>query len=118
MFTSILFPLSFFAALVAAAPGAAYPATKTVTVNAKPTAATVSQCNTSGVAQCCNSVQNSDSEQVSNILSLLNIVLDAPTQVGLTCTDILGGSCNQTPVCCENNNFNGLINVGCVPITL
>ncbi|KAI9570834.1 hypothetical protein HD554DRAFT_2037289 [Boletus coccyginus] len=27
-----------------------------------------------------------------------------------------GASCTQQPVCCTNNNFNGLINLGCPPI--
>ncbi|KAF7416419.1 hypothetical protein PC9H_002685 [Pleurotus ostreatus] len=39
--------------------------------------------------------------------------------LGLTCSGIdVGGSCNAQTVCCENVQFNGLINVGCVAIDI
>ncbi|KAF4565326.1 hypothetical protein EYR36_001896 [Pleurotus pulmonarius] len=39
--------------------------------------------------------------------------------LGLTCSGIaIGGSCNAQTVCCENVQFNGLINVGCVAIDI
>ncbi|KDQ60465.1 hypothetical protein JAAARDRAFT_191842 [Jaapia argillacea MUCL 33604] len=83
-----------------------------------------SQCNV-GTVNCCNSVQNSTSESVQSLAGLLGIVL--PTiegLVGLGCSPISalgllnGGSCTASPVCCENNNFSGLISLGCIPITL
>ncbi|KIJ40030.1 hypothetical protein M422DRAFT_257096 [Sphaerobolus stellatus SS14] len=100
--------------------------TVTVTVTAPAsTVTTISQCNT-GSAQCCNTVGAADSlPLVGPILGLLGVVLDdLSVIVGLGCTPItvlgLGGgaNCAQQPVCCINNSFNGLINIGCVPISL
>ncbi|KIJ38657.1 hypothetical protein M422DRAFT_258532 [Sphaerobolus stellatus SS14] len=79
----------------------------------------------SGEAQCCNTVQSASDLPVPIIASLLGIVISGPdVLVGLGCTPITitdldqGANCAQQPVCCENNNFNGLINIGCTPISL
>ncbi|PAV14910.1 hydrophobin [Pyrrhoderma noxium] len=96
--------------------------TTTVTVTATPTP-TGGQCNT-GPVQCCNSVEPASSGLVGTLLSLLGVVLeDLNIDIGVTCSPIsiigVGGSdCNASPVCCENNNFNGLIAIGCVPINI
>ncbi|CAL1702799.1 unnamed protein product [Somion occarium] len=81
-------------------------------------------CNT-GPVQCCNSVQSAGSPEASKQLGLLGIVLgNLNTPVGLTCSPITavgtggGGNCAATPVCCENNSYNGLVNIGCVPIVV
>ncbi|KIJ33387.1 hypothetical protein M422DRAFT_94504, partial [Sphaerobolus stellatus SS14] len=84
-----------------------------------------SQCNT-GDAQCCNTVGAANSiAGVSTLLGLLGIVLqDVSVIVGLGCTPITviglgqGANCAQQPVCCTDNQFNGLINIGCSPISL
>ncbi|RDB21692.1 Fruiting body protein SC1 [Hypsizygus marmoreus] len=82
-----------------------------------------SQCNT-GSVQCCNSVQNADSQHVGLLAALLGLDLSAITgQVGVTCSPLtaigLGGnSCTQQPVCCSGNSFKGLIVVGCTPINI
>ncbi|KAG6848768.1 hypothetical protein H0H93_014268, partial [Arthromyces matolae] len=75
--------------------------------------------------QCCNSVQDAKSSGVAEIVhSLLGVAVeDVTAQVGLTCTPISvlaisGVSCNQQTVCCENNNFNGLVALGCTPINV
>ncbi|KAG8216613.1 fungal hydrophobin [Butyriboletus roseoflavus] len=81
------------------------------------------QCNT-GSINCCNSVQQAN--DVANVLSLFGIasVLDGVTgQVAMGCdpTALVGGSgaqCQQQPVCCTGNKFNGLINIGCSPINV
>ncbi|EJC98269.1 fungal hydrophobin [Fomitiporia mediterranea MF3/22] len=98
--------------------------TKTVTVTAVPTTTQpASQCYT-GHIQCCNSVQSASDPAVTTLLGLLGIVLsDLDVLVGLTCTPISvigagGNSCSAQPVCCQNNNFNGLIAIGCTPINL
>ncbi|GAB88060.1 hypothetical protein GORBP_124_00010, partial [Gordonia rubripertincta NBRC 101908] len=43
--------------------------------------------------------------------------------IGLTCDPISvigigGNSCTAQPVCCENNNFNGVVALGCTPVNL
>ncbi|EIN05963.1 fungal hydrophobin [Punctularia strigosozonata HHB-11173 SS5] len=85
--------------------------------------ASADQCNT-GSIQCCNSVHDSKSSALSGLFNLLGINAgDVTGQVGVTCSPISavgvgGDSCNASPVCCENNNFNGLVALGCVPISL
>ncbi|KIJ50777.1 hypothetical protein M422DRAFT_27303 [Sphaerobolus stellatus SS14] len=43
--------------------------------------------------------------------------------VGLGCTEVpviagaVGPDCAQQPVCCTDNDFNGLVNIGCTPIS-
>ncbi|KIJ46687.1 hypothetical protein M422DRAFT_86795, partial [Sphaerobolus stellatus SS14] len=84
-----------------------------------------SQCNT-GDAQCCNTVGAANSlPGVATTLGLLGIVLqDVSAVVGLGCTPITvagvgqGANCAQQPVCCTDNQFNGVINIGCTPISL
>ncbi|KAF8523238.1 hydrophobin [Gautieria morchelliformis] len=78
-----------------------------------------SQCNT-GAVQCCNSVGAANSlPGAAAIIALLGIVLQDPSVVvGLSCANIVGTSCTQQPVCCTDNNFNGVINIGCTPVSL
>ncbi|KAF9528302.1 fungal hydrophobin [Crepidotus variabilis] len=82
-----------------------------------------SQCNT-GPIQCCNSVQSANSPAALAALALVNVVVqDVTAQIGLTCTPVsvlalAGNSCSSQPVCCENNNFNGVVAIGCSPINL
>ncbi|KAI0366465.1 fungal hydrophobin, partial [Pilatotrama ljubarskyi] len=82
------------------------------------------ECNT-GSIQCCDQVQDAKSSQMSGILSSLGLDSSSITGLaGTSCSPIdvlaLGGgtSCNQTPVCCNDNTYQGLINIGCVPIIL
>ncbi|KAK7041860.1 sc3 hydrophobin [Paramarasmius palmivorus] len=124
--------LAAFSALAAASPidlpTLSLPGLPTLTIPGLPSLPTLpaipaSQCNT-GPVQCCNTVQSADSNPVSVILALLGVVLqDLNVQVGLTCTPITvigagGNSCTASPVCCENNTFNGLIAIGCVPVNI
>ncbi|THU98558.1 hydrophobin-domain-containing protein [Dendrothele bispora CBS 962.96] len=81
------------------------------------------QCNT-GPVQCCNSIQSASSSTATSLLGLLGIILqDLNVLVGINCTPInvigIGGnSCSSQPVCCENNQFEGLISIGCTPINI
>ncbi|KAL5514010.1 hypothetical protein ACEPAG_2771 [Sanghuangporus baumii] len=97
--------------------------TTTITVSGAPQPSG-SMCST-GPVQCCNSVQPASSKEASNMLGLLGVVLQgANVPVGLNCIPISvigagsGGTCNAQTVCCENNQFNGLINIGCSPINI
>ncbi|KAG8217941.1 hydrophobin, partial [Butyriboletus roseoflavus] len=79
------------------------------------------QCNT-GSINCCNSVQSLSSAQ--NTLSQFNLLSAATAaggQVGFNCSPISlvgGNTCEQQPVCCTGNDFNGLVNIGCSPINV
>jgi len=72
------------------------------------------------VPQCCNSLQNADSPVVSLLLGLLGIVdIPATTLVGLTCAPVdTPATCATQPACCANNNFNGIVAIGCTPIVI
>jgi len=79
-------------------------------------------CNT-GSMHCCNSVKQANDSSTSVLLGLLGLVLDPTVLVGMQCSPLsvvgLGGnSCTQQPVCCENNHYEGLIVIGCSPISL
>ncbi|KAL4253642.1 hypothetical protein AB1N83_012983 [Pleurotus pulmonarius] len=130
--SSLIFAIVASTIFAAATPGGAPstktttpPKTVTVTKTAVTTATAIpaSQC-TTGPVQCCNSVQKADSPSVTSILGLLGIVLSSvDVLVALTCSPLTvigvgGTSCSAQTVCCENNNFNGLIALGCIPINL
>lgn len=59
-----------------------------------------SQCST-GSVNCCN-----DGACSEGFLTVLGSILKSSCQT------------NEQTVCCENNQFNGLINIGCTPIYL
>ncbi|KAF8888864.1 fungal hydrophobin-domain-containing protein [Infundibulicybe gibba] len=80
------------------------------------------QCNT-GSMQCCNSTKRADNPVAKLLLGLLKIDVAADLLIGLTCSplSVVGlnsNSCSQQPVCCQNNNFNGLVALGCSPKNL
>ncbi|TFK36603.1 fungal hydrophobin-domain-containing protein [Crucibulum laeve] len=110
MFIKIAF-LSTLAAVAFAAPG-------------WPSAAISNSCN-SGPVQCCDSLQTVSQSNQAGLASLLGVVAQGLTgQVGLQCNPITGiglgsGSvCQSSAVCCSGNNFNGLIALGCNPISI
>ncbi|KAK0199589.1 hydrophobin 2 [Desarmillaria ectypa] len=77
-----------------------------------------------GTAQCCSSTQSPSSSIVQTLLGLLGIPIGSVTaDVGLTCSPItvlgIGGTqCSNQVVCCNNNNFNGVVALGCTPINI
>ncbi|PBK62624.1 fungal hydrophobin [Armillaria solidipes] len=128
-FTAILFAFAVFATSAA---GGCVPTTttKTVTTTVSTTATITatpipaSQCSTANM-QCCNALERADSTPVGVILGLLGVVLqDLEALVGITCSPISivgvgqGAQCANQAVCCQNNTFNGLIAIGCVPIII
>ncbi|KAI0942314.1 hypothetical protein AcW1_002973 [Taiwanofungus camphoratus] len=85
---------------------------------------TASQC-TTGPIQCCNSLApaSDPTPSMRGLLGLLDYVLDDVVGlgglVGQSCSGLVAGeTCGSVPVCCEGNQFNGLINIGCVPIVV
>ncbi|KAI5891620.1 fungal hydrophobin [Schizophyllum commune H4-8] len=126
-----LYAFVAFGALVAALPGGhpgttTPPVTTTVTVTTPPSTTTIAAGGTctTGSLSCCNQVQSASSSPVTALLGLLGIVLsDLNVLVGISCSPLtvigVGGSgCSAQTVCCENTQFNGLINIGCTPINI
>ncbi|KAJ7501510.1 hydrophobin 2 [Mycena galericulata] len=73
--------------------------------------------------QCCDSVASSSSAPASAVAALLGLDLtglDVP--VGLSCSAItvVGNNCRGTTVTCDapEEEWNGLIAINCIPITL
>ncbi|KAI0930637.1 hypothetical protein AcV5_007300 [Taiwanofungus camphoratus] len=82
-----------------------------------------SQCD-SGTILCCDNVAPASCDTVKPMLSALKIqVDDDSTPIGTGCGSggllgIGGGSsCTNTPVCCQDNYF-GLIGIGCTSIPI
>ncbi|KAF7366094.1 Hydrophobin 2 [Mycena venus] len=73
-------------------------------------------------AQCCNSVQSSDSSSLAGILGLLGVVLDAVVPIGLSCSPItvIGNNCGSTQVECDAQQtvLGGLLAINCLNIVL
>ncbi|KAG6810321.1 hypothetical protein H0H92_012410 [Tricholoma furcatifolium] len=72
---------------------------------------------------CCNSVHDSQDAEVAKIFSLIGIAAQGVTgQVGVTCVPVSalvginGQSCSQQTVCCADNNYNGIVALGCTPV--
>ncbi|EGN94178.1 hypothetical protein SERLA73DRAFT_188774 [Serpula lacrymans var. lacrymans S7.3] len=85
---------------------------------------TTNQCNTGSIS-CCQSTKSASDAGVIDMLTAVGISLKGVVgDVGFQCSPITGvgagggSSCNQEPVCCTDNHFDGLINVGCSPINI
>ncbi|PPQ71679.1 hypothetical protein CVT24_007832 [Panaeolus cyanescens] len=80
-------------------------------------------CNT-GEIQCCNNTFTNTATTLASLSSLLGISLPSISgMIGVACSPItvlgLGGnSCSAQPVCCTNNDFHGLVSLGCNAINL
>ncbi|KAG8217144.1 hydrophobin [Butyriboletus roseoflavus] len=105
---SALVPVAALAAVAAAAPNALEART-----------GGSSSCDT-GTIQCCNQTYTQGSSQLTALLGLLGITIpNVAGLVGYQCNPIVGtNTCTQQPVCCTGNTYNGLIIVGCSPITI
>ncbi|RXW19347.1 hypothetical protein EST38_g6511 [Candolleomyces aberdarensis] len=97
-------------------------------VSAMPTpgGSEVSQCN-GGEVYCCNSYHEVEKEDESwkAIYALLNLDIEGLTGgIAANCSPLgvaaigSGASCSSQTVCCQGNQYNGLINVGCSPINV
>ncbi|KAF9456413.1 hydrophobin [Collybia nuda] len=82
------------------------------------------KCNT-GKAYCCNSTHESKSAEGTKMLALLGVATqNISGTFGQGCSPLTGvgigggASCKQQPVCCENNQMNGVIVIGCSPINI
>ncbi|CCA76711.1 hypothetical protein PIIN_10699 [Serendipita indica DSM 11827] len=86
----------------------------------------VNSCNV-GEAQCCQTIYQSHDQRVQSLGALLGVVIPMDgLMAGVQCSPItnilpiLGGTstCRAQPVCCTGNEYYGLINIGCSPISL
>ncbi|KAF9257580.1 fungal hydrophobin [Marasmius fiardii PR-910] len=74
--------------------------------------------------QCCQQTTKASDPAAAGVLALLGIVLqDLNVLVGLNCSPITvigggNGACSGTTVTCTDNSHGGLINIGCVPVTI
>jgi len=80
------------------------------------------ECST-GDQYCCNSVQQSNAPQAAGLIASLAAQVSGIVPVGLTCDPLSflalhSQSCSQQPVCCNGDNFNGLLVIGCSPINI
>ncbi|EMD41238.1 hypothetical protein CERSUDRAFT_127881 [Gelatoporia subvermispora B] len=82
---------------------------------------------TSGVSSdaCCQQVGAASSAPIANVLGGLGVVIqDITAIVGVNCSPITvigigsGNACSGTTVSCSSNELGGLVQIGCVPITL
>ncbi|KAJ2921090.1 hypothetical protein H1R20_g16002, partial [Candolleomyces eurysporus] len=83
---------------------------------------TESACNT-GSMQCCQKTVQGGSPTASTLAALLGITGSVGEVLGMNCMPINvlgvgGNSCSQQTVCCTNNNFNGVVALGCTPINV
>ncbi|KAI6041465.1 hydrophobin-1 precursor [Pisolithus marmoratus] len=82
----------------------------------KPSSTGGSQCNT-GPIQCCNTY-------IDDLIGALGLSVPVGTQVGANCSPIsalgagTGAQCSGQTVCCDQNEWNGLVNIGCMPSKL
>ncbi|KLO09589.1 hypothetical protein SCHPADRAFT_943520 [Schizopora paradoxa] len=67
---------------------------------------------------CCESFELASSSLVVILLEILGIKLASTVEVGVTCVpisvfDVNFETCFASPLCCENNGYNGVVATGC-----
>ncbi|KAJ7195692.1 fungal hydrophobin [Mycena pura] len=70
---------------------------------------------------CCTTVGTNKNPVISAVAALLGLdISDVLGDIGIGCTllSVLGNTCSNTAVNCDATQLGGLINIGCVPITL
>ncbi|OCH85360.1 fungal hydrophobin [Obba rivulosa] len=74
---------------------------------------------------CCESVGEASSDPIASVLKGLGVVVqDVTAIVGVDCSPITvvgvgsGSACSGTTVSCSSNELGGLVQIGCVPVTL
>ncbi|KAH8995815.1 hypothetical protein EDB86DRAFT_1066937 [Lactarius hatsudake] len=67
-------------------------------------------------SKCCNEYTSSQNPSAIGLAGSLGVVLNSVVGVAMDCS-ALSSTCNNQAVCCTNTQ-NGLINIGCSPISL
>ncbi|KAH0831232.1 hydrophobin [Lanmaoa asiatica] len=80
-------------------------------------------CNTGSIQCCTQHGYTGSSDPVDSLVGALGINVGAGVLAGLNCSPLSvvgvgGNSCAQQPVCCSDNTYNGIINIGCSPINI
>ncbi|KAG1733333.1 hydrophobin [Suillus paluster] len=82
------------------------------------------QCNTGSISCCESTTSTSNYNSAAKLLGLVPVVADVAAVVGLSCSGVTvvgtssGCEANQEPLCCTDNKYNGLVNLGCTPINV
>ncbi|RDX44333.1 hypothetical protein OH76DRAFT_1359780, partial [Lentinus brumalis] len=75
-----------------------------------------------GTIHCCNDTVQSNSDKGRALAGLLALEGDYSGIFGTNCSNLnvvaIGSGHNAQTVCCESGRQTGLVNVGCVPVTL
>ncbi|KAF5315635.1 hypothetical protein D9611_004970 [Ephemerocybe angulata] len=87
-----------------------------------PLEARTDQCST-GPVQCCQTTHTVGSSGIGSLVGGLALVGSVGDLIGLTCSPLTligvsGNSCTGQTVCCNNNNFNGVVALGCTPVNV
>ncbi|KAG0708440.1 fungal hydrophobin [Suillus ampliporus] len=83
-----------------------------------------SQCDTGSISCCQSTMTYAAAQELFPEYNLAAVDALVDLAVGLTCSGVTvvgtGSGCaaNQEPLCCEDNKYNGVINVGCSPINI
>ncbi|KAJ8590865.1 fungal hydrophobin [Rhizopogon salebrosus TDB-379] len=85
------------------------------------------QCNTGDIKCCQGSTTIGTASQynaLAELFGVVPIIADPEDALNFNCSPFTivgtgsGATCSHQPVCCSNNNMNGLVNIGCTPINL
>ncbi|PIL27542.1 hypothetical protein GSI_10693 [Ganoderma sinense ZZ0214-1] len=94
------------------------------TIHRRHHASSSDACST-GSMQCCENTAAADSPEGSAILTLFGVTQQGVTGlIGFNCNPITfegatgDTSCQQSPVCCEDNSVGGFFSMGCTPVFL
>ncbi|EIW74588.1 hydrophobin [Coniophora puteana RWD-64-598 SS2] len=82
------------------------------------------QCATGTLSCCNNALSPHDAQAPLGQLGLGDLLNGIAGQVGVQCNPITGigagqgATCTQEPLCCDHDNYNGLISLGCNPVNV
>jgi len=66
-------------------------------------------------ALCCDAVLPSNAPVVQSLGALLGVSIPPGSTAGVNCSP-LDAQCTRAPACCQSNNYNGWLALGCEPL--